>query len=455
MAGSTLTYAEDVIQAVPFMAKPGLTEADPGSFSINMSNTEEIWALQFNITLPEGFELLEPMATDYNAERMPNTVGRGGARTFKHMNATADKQADGSWLIIIATTQDDRIIGNSGEIIKLFFTTESTVAPGVYPIKVDRTVMTITGSSDIQPGASYSYVTVSEDGTTNSLSTEAEIDLSGMTGDLPSFVVEKLNADIASNTSLRKLNLSGVTSLGADLVVPENAVWYTSKAARLNRTFSSSVKCTVCLPFGIPASTASALGTFYQFSGIEDGKVVMEAVTGDLAANTPYIFSPADGQTGIGANSASGLTVSFGTSPATENATAKFTFKGTYEPITWTEAPTGIYGFSVAEADGGVSGVDAGEFVLCGAGANIPAYRAYLEYTGEGTLSGTRGAGLPARMPIIWRSGAESHITGIETIGQAAAEAGTAWYGLNGQQYAGKPAAKGIYVHNGKKVIVK
>ena len=58
-------------------------------------------------------------------------------------------------------------------------------------------------------------------------------------------------------------------------------------------------------------------------------------------------------------------------------------------------------------------------------------------------------------MPIIWRNGAESSTTGIETVGAAASEGSGVWYGLNGQQYGGKPSAKGIYVNNGKKVIVK
>ena len=242
-------------------------------------------------------------------------------------------------------------------------------------------------------------------------------------------------------------------------MVPENALWYTSNTAKLNRTYSSGVKCTVCLPFSISASNASAMGDFYKFSGIEGGKVVMEKVTGDIEANTPYIFVPSSAQTGIGATSPSPLTVNFGASPQTENATDKFTFIGTYEPITWDTAPTGIYGFAVAKGDGGADGFEAGEFVLCGAGANIPAYRAYLKYTGEGTLTSTRTRGdaakLPTRLPIIWRSGADTNVTGIETLDTAAAEESGAWYGLNGQRYAGKPSAKGIYVNNGKKVIVK
>ncbi len=450
MALTYVCHAEDILQVVPFKTTAGVKYGNNKTIEISLTNESfDVANLQFDILLPEGMALSSNNSSFTERAQVYDEDEEGYIDNFTWTQGVV---SSGYTRIVFTPTTGNVIKSGSGTILRIRYKTDASMEPGIYPILMEGIELDKTVMESLTDLKAVSYVVI---GDSNPISSESEINLSSLTGDLPSFVVEKLNADIASNTSLRKLNLSGVTSLGADLVVPENAVWYTSKAARLNRTFSSSVKCTVCLPFGIPASTASALGTFYQFSGIEAGKVVMEAVTGDLAANTPYIFSPADGQTGIGANSASGLTVSFGTSPVTENATAKFTFKGTYEPITWTEAPTGIYGFSVAEADGGVSGVDAGEFVLCGAGANIPAYRAYLEYTGEGTLSGTRGAGLPARMPIIWRSGAESHITGIETVGQAAAEAGTAWYGLNGQQYAGKPTAKGIYVHNGKKVIVK
>lgn len=450
MSGWTTVYAEDIVQAVPFITKPGIQTSEYKYFSINMNNTADIWALQFNITLPEGFEIMAPDLTDYNMERMPYSSGKSG-NTPKHNKATADKQSDGSWLIVIATTEEDRINGNSGEIIKLYYTTENSVATGVYPIKVDRTVMTITGTSDIQPETSYSYVVVSEDGTTNPLSTSATINLSGMTGYMPSFVVTELNTAIASNTNLKTLNLSGVTGLGADLVVPEGAFWHTSNAAKLNRTFSSGVKSTICLPFAISSSARDEMGKFYQFDGITDGKVVMrEAAAGELAANVPYIFDPSTTVAGIGVTDA---TISFSNSPVTENTEAKFTFTGTYSSITW-PSPSGIYGFATAGHDGWT----AGQFVRAGAGASITPYRAYLAYTGEGTLNASRRTrgddGLPDSMPVIYITN-NGETTGIATIDTPQVEEASEWYSLDGMRYAEKPSRKGIYISNGRKVVIK
>ena len=454
--------AEDIIQAVPFVTNAGVVSGDKKTIEISMCNsTFDVANLQFDILLPEGMSLTGN--TSFTT-RIPRTMSYNDELDMDipvyDFSVQSEVQASGYTRFMFIPGGELRPIETgSGSFIKLRYTTASTMQPGIYPILMTNIKLVKTETESISIPSATSFVVISADGTTNPLSTEATVDLSGMTGALPSFVVEQINADIASNTSLRKLDLSGVTNLGAELVVPENALWYTSNAAKLNRTYSSGVKCTVCLPFSISASNASAMGDFYKFSGIEGGKVVMEKVTGDIEANTPYIFVPSSAQTGIGATSPSPLTVNFGASPQTENATDKFTFIGTYEPITWDTAPTGIYGFAVAKGDGGADGFEAGEFVLCGAGANIPAYRAYLKYTGEGTLTSTRTRGdaakLPTRLPIIWRSGADTNVTGIETLDTAAAEESGAWYGLNGQRYAGKPSAKGIYVNNGKKVIVK
>ena len=63
----------------------------------------------------------------------------------------------------------------------------------------------------------------------------------------------------------------------------------------LKRTnaFVAGKPATVFLPFTIPASQASALGTFHTFKEISgDDAVFNTAESGDIAANTPYIFVP-------------------------------------------------------------------------------------------------------------------------------------------------------------------
>ena len=220
---------------------------------------------------------------------------------------------------------------------------------------------------------------------------------------------------------------------------------FTAAQAKITRTFTSGVKCTVCLPYQFTASG----GSFYQFTGISDGMVEMTEQTGTLDANTPYIFVPSSDAT-EGA-SASNVTVSISDAPETVDAANHFTFKGTFEKTIWDEATAeGIYGFAANAQDG----AEVGQFVRVGAGASIDAYRAYLKYEGEGTLNGPNSAPrrapvvLPVTLSIKWipaQSGATT-IRNIEVNDDGDAPA----YNLSGQR-VGKDY-KGIVIVNGKKV---
>ena len=220
---------------------------------------------------------------------------------------------------------------------------------------------------------------------------------------------------------------------------------FTAAQAKITRTFTSGVKCTVCLPYQFTASG----GSFYKFTGISDGKVQMTEQTGILDANTPYIFVPSSDAT-EGA-SASNVTVSISDAPETVDAANKFTFKGIFEKIVWDESTSeGVYGFAALAQDG----ADVGQFVRVGAGASIDANRAYLKYEGEGTLNGLNSA--PRRAPIVlpntlsikWIH-AQGGATTIRNVEQDSNEDAPA-YNLNGQR-VGKDY-KGIVVVNGKKV---
>ncbi len=84
-------------------------------------------------------------------------------------------------------------------------------------------------------------------------------------------------------------------------------------------------------------------------------------------------------------------------------------------------------------------------------------YINFYKYTGS-TLNANKAyyllpSGNSAKALTLTFDDAESEVTGINTVG-ARAENG-AWYSIQGVQLQGKPATKGIYIHNGKAVIVK
>ena len=230
-------------------------------------------------------------------------------------------------------------------------------------------------------------------------------------------------------------------------------------AVTYKRSFTADKPSTVCLPFEYAPKTGE---TFYTFSGItkEGGNYVatMTEHTGaTLEANTPYLYKSATtGDTDFSGTYTIPATISAG-----ETTSGDWKFVGTYDTQEWTTAPTGIYGFSAQTVDG----ISQGEFVKVGAYVKVKPMRAYLKYkdggenyAGAPMMAPRRAAEtLPERISVRLID-AEGNVTGIGTLETRTGEVRfdpEAWYTLNGTRLSGQPTRKGIYVNNGKKVIIK
>ena len=137
LVSAATARAEDIIQAVPFQAEPGLTTDDAFCFSVRMNNTEPIWAYQLDFLLPEGMTLddtdgLNPF--ELNPDRFPHS-SRGGVITYKHGIAWK-QQPDGWYRVIVSPNDATRIEGTEGEVMKVYILTSPDMKPGLYPIKV-------------------------------------------------------------------------------------------------------------------------------------------------------------------------------------------------------------------------------------------------------------------------------------------------------------------------------
>lgn len=233
---------------------------------------------------------------------------------------------------------------------------------------------------------------------------------------------------------------------------------------RLKRAFTAGKKQTVCLPFA-PEALLS-LGTVWEFTGISDGKVVMTQRTSGLKANTPYIFEPnddIDAKTGIAMGDVS---INYGSDPKTKKTSAGFTFHGTYEQKTWEADDAAvtngtIYGFMAQDNDG----QQTGQFVRARRKTILRPFSCYLEYTGEGDLTGTKNAAprrmtrgegepLPDAIDIVWLP-ASGSTTGIGATQAAPACSDQSWYTIDGRRLTGRPAQKGLYIHNGRKEVLR
>ena len=265
--------------------------------------------------------------------------------------------------------------------------------------------------------------------------------------------------DPGTNQPMLAIFADAVTLTDGDDLTALSAYAGTTCKVAYSRSFTAGMSSTVCLPF---AFAKGSVGTFYTFTGIsKSGSEYIADMTeytgANLVANTPYLFTPA----ATGSVDFSGTYEIPASITAGETTSGDWKFLGTYETIQWTEAPTGIYGFSAQAVDG----ISQGEFVKVGAYVRIRPMRCYLKYKngGEdyaGARAMTRGAEaeqLPETIKVRL-IGANGEVTAIGSLQTKTGEVtfdSDAWYTLDGVQLNGKPTRKGIYVNNGKKVVIK
>ena len=244
------------------------------------------------------------------------------------------------------------------------------------------------------------------------------------------------------------------------------------------RTFTQDVASTVCLPFAIDATQAAAAGKFYTFAGVDksgsEWEVIMQEanplvdppVAGNeattLTANTPYLFMPA----------ATGPVLFYGEVPATVSAGETsdgegWTFHGTYEKRQWddthnTDEIGRIYGFAAqtttSTAESGSHDIQAGNFIRIAGGPNSYAlpFRAYLKYEPVAQNAPRRTASeLPATMTVRLVSNIGGTTAVTEMRNKELGKINDGWFTLDGRKLDGKPSAKGVYINNGRKTVIK
>ena len=257
------------------------------------------------------------------------------------------------------------------------------------------------------------------------------------------------------------------------------------KSVTYNRPFNTAQAATVILPFNYTCSDSegSEGGKFYGFKEVaydydqhiwvctmkEPGNTAVISLT----ANTPYLFMPSETKmTFPNITSMTGGVVTL--LPTTANdglyggATTDYdwNFYGTYKGKTWTSSDSDKdYGFA-AKSGEAVHGeaVVAGQFVRFTTGAFIKPMRCYLSYVGTEAPAParrlTRAAAtddLPQSITVrlVSRSGETTAIGTLDTKTGELSFDSEAWYTLDGVRLSSKPSTKGIYINNGKKIVIK
>ena len=262
------------------------------------------------------------------------------------------------------------------------------------------------------------------------------------------------------------------------------------KSVTYNRPFNTAQAATVILPFDYICNDSEG-GKFYGFKEVvyneglhkwvctmqEPGEEGSNNVT-SLTANTPYVFMPNDATPSEptmafpNIESMTGGVVTL--QPTTANdglyggdtTDDNWKFHGTYKGKTWTPSDSDKdYGFA-AQSGTAVHGeyVEAGQFVRFAPGAFIKPMRCYLSYVGTSAPAPARrmtrsasGDDLPATITVrlVSRNGETTAIGEIDTTTGKMTFDSEAWYTLDGVRLSGKPSTKGIYINNGKKIVIK
>ena len=287
----------------------------------------------------------------------------------------------------------------------------------------------------------------------------------------------------------------------APLGIPDITSPLWTEGLRYNRSFTAGKPVTVMLPFNftrnritLAGSNENPSGKFYEFKGIEENQdhkwvaVMIEAgetlsnevVETTLKANTPYLYVPGESTKHLAMYVSGGINIftegnEGGEKVKPYDGTADFAwnkwdFIGTYQPRYWSDSENPeeigkVYGFAGNTKDVDEKIVQAGEFVRAKVGAKIRPTSCYLMWAGSEPSNArglTRGAAateeeLPQSITVKL-VGANGETTAIGTLDTKTGEVtfdSEAWYTLDGIRLSGKPSTKGIYINNGKKIVIK
>ena len=272
---------------------------------------------------------------------------------------------------------------------------------------------------------------------------------------------------------------------------------------RYNRPFTKDKAVTIMLPFDFRKNDLRRgeydnilEGKFYSFAGIEEVPFNMwiavmrevgeegsnETTETTMKANTPYLFMPGEDANYLYVTNGDDYYQGFdiytegydgGTKEKPYDGSSesyswnKWNFKGTYQPRYWSDSENSeeigkVYGFAGATKEVDEQLVVAGDFVRVKSGAKIRPTSCYLMWAGGETSNAralTRSAAATEELPqritvkLVSASGELNAIGEIDTTTGELSFDG--WYTLDGVRLDGKPTKEGMYINNGKKVVIK
>ena len=441
-------YSKD-IEIEPFTIQPG----EEKTISVLLNNVgAKYTGWQADFHFPAG---IEPVSDEdgYYIELVP-----GRTTTRLHTIASA-LQKDGSVRVISYSMKNALFKGEHGAVAEITVKAAGDLKAGTYQIKATNVVLS--GKDAV---AVYPPVTVA-----TALAGNGGEGALALVGSYDEATLSDFSDALSANTSITSVNLKGAynveqasltsgnpnmlvfvgdgvkmnnvanvveNGICANLKLDENYAYsspfaFTAQQATFNRSFTAGKKSTVYLPFSV--DNPQSYGTFFAFEryDAEQGQAYFQEAS-QLAANTAYVFKPAV-ETLTFAN------VEVATTPANQSEVTEAGLYGTFVPVTTpVKLFDGMNVYGYAANDIPAQGIQAGQFVKAGNKVSVASFRSFLALP---ALQSPRSVGCLF----------SGETTGIDSVVKE--NGSDVLYNLKGQRV--NQAGKGMYIKNGKKVIVK
>ena len=387
---------DNVIYISPFTASAG----SQTTISIKMKNAMAIRGFQFDLHLPEGMTVVKSAKG-----RIQGALSAGRLPDEDEHELTFSEQSDGSIRFLCSSQYDETFTGNDGEIAILQVNVASNMANGDYPLQLTDMKLTETDISK--------YYTADLIETTVTI---GEVDT-------------RVILDETSTTA------------------PEEA---SNVDVRVKRTINANEWSTICLPFAMTAEQVTAafgsgvkLGDLSSWESVEENDAIVAInvnftdVTA-IEANHPYIIKVTTPVTYAEGFTVDGVDIAPVAEPKVQVGTSSATrgwMYGTY-----------VAGGTVPAENLFLNG---SKFWYSKGLTTIKAFRGYFKFR---DVLDAYYDNSSAPVFISFDGGTTSLIEELRVKSEEFAP-GDEYYTLDGRLV--KTPAKGVYIHNGKKIVVK
>jgi hypothetical protein len=243
----------------------------------------------------------------------------------------------------------------------------------------------------------------------------------GNTTDEPNVIIGNICENVQLDGNMNKGESFGISGK------------FIASAVNFDRTFKKDEMATIYLPFPISAADKDVFGTFYTVEKIVDGKVILKEVDGNIQAHKPYLFKAAADGTRLYNLSVIEMSMPKQLSVArrVEN-TAQLV--GCYNYF-YGEGETQAFIFAPGDDPEKIT------FERIQADDSIKPFQAYL-------LSDAEGSTLDVT---------DKEPTGVIEVRGKKDDMSNEVYDLQGRRIANgqQPTAKGVYIINGQKTVIR